>query len=141
MTPLQYIEAYWNSHNVDRPQRYAFEWDESLFNDEIKKLNLRHLWNPIDQLYLTNAMSQGVNRSMILVSGPDTVFPWHNEDLDLASINYMHWGATKIWVFVHHNSTDRFREALIRDFSSTESVKCNNPVKHKKKTIKSNILS
>lgn len=131
LSPLQFIEKFWASHRTDRPQRYAFEWDKTLFNDEIKKLNLRTLWNPIDQLYLTNAVSKGVNRSMILVSGPDTAFPWHNEDLDLGSINYMHWGATKIWVFVHHKSTDKFREALIRDFGPTEENKCKNPVKHK----------
>lgn len=134
LTPRQYIENYWASHHGGRPQRYAYLYDTSLFNDEIKKLNLKNLWNPLDQTYYTMAKEAGVNRTMLMIAGSDTLFTWHNEDMDLASINYMHWGAPKYWVIVHRKFTDKFRKALIRDFASTELTPCKNPIKHKNYT-------
>lgn len=80
------------------------------------------------------AKEAGVNRTMLMIAGSDTLFTWHNEDMDLASINYMHWGATKYWVIVHRKFTDKFRKALIRDFASTELTPCKNPIKHKNYT-------
>lgn len=130
LTPRQYIETYWASHHSKRPQRYAYAYDKSLFNNEIKKLNLANLFNPLMQTYQATKMP-GVNRPMVLISGSHTSFYWHNEDMELASINYMHWGAPKLWVIVHRSSTDKFLEALIRDFASTEITPCKNPVKHK----------
>lgn len=130
LTPRGYIETYWASHDQKRPQRYAYAYDSSLFNDKIKKINLNNLSNPLMQTYEKFKMP-GVNRTMVLVSGAHTSFYWHNEDLDLGSINYMHWGAIKLWVIVHRNSSDKFRNALIRDFAPTEIEPCKNPVKHK----------
>lgn len=55
------------------------------------------------------------------MAGPDSFFVWHTDDLDLASINFMHWGSRKLWIVVHASSSAAFRDALIRDFSPTDS--------------------
>lgn len=94
-------------------------------------MNISKLWNPLENTYETIPVD-GVNRTMILVAGKDTSFSWHNEDMDLASINYMHVGADKYWLAVHRGKPTRdFREKVIKSFAPFESKKCSNPIKHK----------
>lgn len=130
-SPREYINAYWRSNGDNRPQRYGYEYNKTLFKDEVKKMNISKLWNPLESTYDTNPID-GVNRTMILVGGEHTSFSWHNEDMDLASINYMHFGADKYWLAVHRGKPTRdFREKLIESFAPFEDKKCSNPIKHK----------
>lgn len=136
LTPREYIKTYWANHHVNRPQRFVCVYDISLFNNKIKKMNIAALFNPLEMTRFMNidsrpSISSGVNSTMIITSCPDTSFTWHDEDLDLGSINYMHWGATKHWVIAHASSSDKLRDALIRDFRPSEPTECANPIKHK----------
>jgi jumonji domain-containing protein 2 len=49
---------------------------------------------------LANAKLSGINKPYLYIGGFGTMFAWHCEDLDLASINFMHSGAAKFWYFV-----------------------------------------
>lgn len=130
-SPREYINAYWKSNGDGRPERYGFVYEKSLFKDNVEKLNISNLGNPIESTYDTQPV-EGVNSTMILIAGSHTSFPWHNENKDLASINYMHYGADKYWVAIHRKSTSDFREKLIHAFKPFELMKnCSNPIKHK----------
>ena len=39
----------------------------------------------------------GITSSMLYFGTFGSTFPWHTEDTDLPSVNYMHQGAAKIW--------------------------------------------
>lgn len=94
-------------------------------------MNVMQLHNPIE-LTFEQFQHLGVNRAMLVVAGPHTCFFWHDEDMELAAINYMHWGAPKIWVIIHRDSITKFREKLNRAFAPFEKNNCANPMKHKK---------
>lgn len=79
-------------------------------------MNVMRLFNPIE-LAFQQFEYLGVNRAMLLIAGPHTCFFWHDEDMELAAINYMHWGAPKIWIIVHRKSTEDFRIKLKNDFA------------------------
>lgn len=124
-----FINAYFESKE-NRKERYGFAYGKTLFCDDNLKFNLSKLGNPIDVIHM-NIESQGVNGTMLLIAGALTSFPWHDEDLSLASINYLHWGADKIWIIIHRKSTCIFRQAIIDDFAQYEKIRCSNPLKHK----------
>ncbi len=42
-------------------------------------------------------------------------FGWHKEDADLYSVNFLHWGAPKVWYCVPPSAKDKFeRMAKVR---------------------------
>lgn len=43
---------------------------------------------------------KGITKPYVYVGGPMTSFGIHIEDGNLASINYLHEGATKVWIIV-----------------------------------------
>lgn len=134
--PRQYIDAYWKIHATCDPhqkpiERYAYAWNGSIFDDRIQKLNLSKISNALSNLSY-RIVSQGVNRSILLISGKGTSFPWHLEDRNLASILYHHFGADKYWVFIHTKSRFNFEAKIKADFEPFEPRPCANPLKHKR---------
>lgn len=133
--PREIIDAFWakkkSTDSSNMPERYAYAWNGSIFNDRDHKLNLAKLANPLENLN-HKILSKGVNRSMLLIGGKSSTFQWHNEDRNYASILYLHFGGDKLWIIVHPISRNNFEAAIKRDFGPFEDKPCANLLKHKR---------
>ena len=59
--------------------------------------------------------TKGVTTPMTYFGMWRSFFAWHKEDADLYSINFLHWGAPKIWYAVAPSNAPKFdRMAQVR---------------------------
>jgi jumonji domain-containing protein 2 len=74
----------------------------------------------------------GVNTPMIYVGSWRAMFAFHVEDMDLYSINYLHYGEPKSWYSVPPTHRKRF-ESLAESFFQDEYRGCHDFLRHKGK--------
>lgn len=79
-----------------RKQIYGTSFEETLFTPGQISWNLRKLVKE-NELYLCGASSEGVTVPMLIFSAGGSTFILHTENENLAAINYLHWGAPKVW--------------------------------------------
>lgn len=58
------------------------------------------------------------------------MFAWHTEDLDMCSINYLHYGAPKFWYFVSSDDMKKF-EGYVKNKYSEAFLECPHYFRHK----------
>ena len=70
----------------------------SLFTDETTAWNVAHLPSTLSRLLPSSDQGlPGVNTPYLYFGMWRATFSWHVEDMDLFSINYIHFGAPKFW--------------------------------------------
>ena len=70
----------------------------SIYDDDVEHWNINRLNTILDLLSTEcNVKILGVNAAYLYFGMWRTTFPWHTEDMDLYSINYLHFGAPKFW--------------------------------------------
>lgn len=79
---------------------------------------------------LASAQLSGINKPYLYIGGFGTIFAWHCEDLDLASINYMHYGAPKFWYFIPQQDQKKF-EGYIKSKYQQAFLECPQYMRHK----------
>ncbi len=78
-------------------------WLESLFyfpclTQDVKEWNVGHLNTILDTVEHDSGITiEGVNTPYLYFGMWKTTFAWHTEDMDLYSINYLHFGEPKSW--------------------------------------------
>ena len=69
-----------------------------MFTDETTAWNVAHLPSALTRLLPSSGKSlPGVNTPYLYFGMWRATFAWHVEDMDLFSINYIHFGAPKFW--------------------------------------------
>ena len=99
-------EMYWSSLKGESPL-YGADVMGTLFKD---------LKNPWNINYLDSLLKEGLNKKnlkgittpYLYIGGFRTTFAWHVEDYNLASINYMHYGAPKVWYTIARKDYKKF---------------------------------
>lgn len=69
----------------------------SLYTDDIKSWNVANLSSTLSRILPSAKGLPGVNTPYLYFGMWRATFAWHVEDMDLFSINYIHFGAPKFW--------------------------------------------
>ena len=88
---------YWKNVTFNQPL-YGADIPGSLTDAGLEEWNINHLRTILDTLVDEYGVSiPGVNTAYLYFGMWKTSFAWHTEDMDLYSINYLHFGASKAW--------------------------------------------
>lgn len=66
-------------------------------DSEVTEWNINCLPSILDNLREHGINIPGVNTAYLYFGMWKTMFAWHTEDMDLYSINYLHFGSPKAW--------------------------------------------
>ena len=127
--------AYWKSLTFNNPM-YGADMPGSLFEDSTTSWNVAHLENLLDVL---GQKVPGVNTAYLYLGMWKATFAWHLEDVDLYSINYIHFGAPKQWYSISQADARRF-EAAMRSVWPQDAKNCDQFLRHKTYLISPQIL-
>ncbi|KIV99079.1 uncharacterized protein PV09_09185 [Verruconis gallopava] len=119
-------ETYWKTINFGTPM-YGADMPGSLFNDSVTSWNVAHLPNLLDVL---GTKVPGVNTAYLYLGMWKATFAWHLEDVDLYSINYIHFGAPKQWYSISQADARKFENAM-RSLWPQDYKHCDQFLRHK----------
>ena len=117
---------YWKTLNYGTPM-YGADMPGSLFDDRTTSWNVAHLENLLDVL---GTKVPGVNTTYVYLGMWKATFAWHLEDVDLYSINYIHFGAPKQWYSISQEDARRF-EAGTKTLWPQDAKHCDQFLRHK----------
>ena len=127
--------AYWKSLTFNNPM-YGADMPGSLFDDSTKEWNVAKLENLLDVL---GQKVPGVNTAYLYLGMWKATFAWHLEDVDLYSINYIHFGAPKQWYSISQADARRFERAM-QAVWPTDAKNCDQFLRHKTYLISPQLL-
>jgi hypothetical protein len=119
-------ETYWKTINFGTPM-YGADMPGSLFSDDVTSWNVAHLPNLLDVL---GTKVPGVNTAYLYLGMWKATFAWHLEDVDLYSINYIHFGAPKQWYSISQCDARKFEQAM-RTLWPQDYKHCDQFLRHK----------
>ncbi|KAK0639078.1 hypothetical protein B0T16DRAFT_394869 [Cercophora newfieldiana] len=117
---------YWKTLTY-APPLYGADLMGTLFDESLDTWNLNKLPNLLDVL---GTKVPGVNTAYLYLGMWKATFAWHLEDVDLYSINYLHFGAPKQWYSISQADARRF-EAAMKNIWPTEAKACDQFLRHK----------
>jgi hypothetical protein len=118
--------AYWKTLTY-APPLYGADMPGSLFDDQTTAWNLGKLENLLDVM---GTKIPGVNTAYLYLGMWKATFAWHLEDVDLYSINFLHFGAPKQWYSISQGDARRF-EAAMKSIWPTDAKACDQFLRHK----------
>ncbi|PHH79030.1 hypothetical protein CDD80_5744 [Ophiocordyceps camponoti-rufipedis] len=118
--------AYWKTLTYAAPL-YGADMMGTLFDDRTPTWNLNKLPNLLDVL---GTKVPGVNTAYLYLGMWKATFAWHLEDVDLYSINYLHFGAPKQWYSISQADARRF-EAAMKNVWPADAKACDQFLRHK----------
>ncbi|WVW79774.1 hypothetical protein I302_101744 [Kwoniella bestiolae CBS 10118] len=118
----------WKNLGLGEPSWYGADMEGSLFVDDKTPWNVAHLPNLLNRWDLKHL--PGVNSPYLYFGMWGASFAWHVEDMDLFSINYIHFGAPKYWYAVPQLQSEKF-ERVLQGYFPEESRHCDQYLRHK----------
>jgi hypothetical protein len=126
-------KKFWKSLITREPSWYGADLQGSLFAEKSTPWNVSCLPNLLNRCSLTKKLP-GVNSPYLYFGMYGATFAWHVEDMDLFSINYIHFGAPKFWYAVPQKHADRFEHTLAGYFPQ-DAQRCDQFLRHKSFTM------
>ncbi|SAM03995.1 hypothetical protein [Absidia glauca] len=118
--------VYWRNLPFAQPM-YGADMSGTLFDRSVKSWNVNNLDNVLNQIGVT---LPGVNTPYLYFGMWKATFPWHVEDMDLYSINYLHFGAPKQWYAIPGTHSKKFESVMQTTFFQ-QSKACPEFLRHK----------
>uniref|UniRef100_A0A1B6CJQ5 [histone H3]-trimethyl-L-lysine(9) demethylase n=1 Tax=Clastoptera arizonana TaxID=38151 RepID=A0A1B6CJQ5_9HEMI len=130
---------YWKNITYIAPI-YGADVSGSLTDKDETVWNINHLGTILDYVNEDYGISiDGVNTAYLYFGMWKTTFAWHTEDMDLYSINYLHFGAPKTWYGIPPEHGRRL-ERLANGFFPSNSKNCPSFLRHKMTVISPHVL-
>ncbi|KAL0579727.1 hypothetical protein V5O48_002291 [Marasmius crinis-equi] len=121
---------FWRNCGWGKPPWYGADTQGSLYTDETTEWNVAHLDSELSRLLPSEGGLPGVNTPYLYWGMWRATFAWHVEDMDLFSINYIHFGAPKFWYAVPQGRASALEHAM-RGFFPKEPTQCHQFLRHK----------
>uniref|UniRef100_A0AAX7VKB6 [histone H3]-trimethyl-L-lysine(9) demethylase n=1 Tax=Astatotilapia calliptera TaxID=8154 RepID=A0AAX7VKB6_ASTCA len=130
---------YWKNVTFNAPL-YGADVNGTLYDPDVREWNICHLDTILDTVERDNGITiEGVNTPYLYFGMWKTTFPWHTEDMDLYSINYLHFGEPKSWYCIPPEHGKRF-ERLAQGFFPNSAQNCDAFLRHKMTLISPFVL-
>uniref|UniRef100_A0A8C9TZQ7 [histone H3]-trimethyl-L-lysine(9) demethylase n=1 Tax=Scleropages formosus TaxID=113540 RepID=A0A8C9TZQ7_SCLFO len=130
---------YWKNLTFN-PPIYGADVNGTLYDQDVMEWNIGHLHTILDTVERESGITiEGVNTPYLYFGMWKTTFAWHTEDMDLYSINYLHFGEPKSWYCVPPEHGKRL-ERLAKGFFPGSSQNCEAFLRHKMTLISPSIL-
>ncbi|XP_047906720.1 lysine-specific demethylase 4C isoform X1 [Anser cygnoides] len=130
---------YWKNLTFVAPI-YGADINGSIYDKGIEEWNIAHLNTILDVVGEECGISiEGVNTPYLYFGMWKTTFAWHTEDMDLYSINYLHFGEPKSWYAIPPEHGKRL-ERLAQGFFPSSCQGCDAFLRHKMTLISPSIL-
>ncbi|KFR11855.1 Lysine-specific demethylase 4C, partial [Opisthocomus hoazin] len=128
---------YWKNLTFVAPI-YGADINGSIYDEGIEEWNIAHLNTILDVVGEDCGISiEGVNTPYLYFGMWKTTFAWHTEDMDLYSINYLHFGEPKYAIPPEHGKR---LERLAQGFFPSSCQGCDAFLRHKMTLISPSIL-
>ncbi|KAM6963088.1 lysine-specific demethylase 4A-like [Aplochiton taeniatus] len=122
------------------PPLYGADVNGSLYDPDVTEWNIGHLNTILDTVEQESGIKiKGVNTAYLYFGMWKSTFAWHTEDMDLYSINYLHFGEPKSWYVVPPDHGKRL-ERLAKGFFPGNAQSCEAFLRHKMTLISPSIL-
>uniref|UniRef100_A0A674EM04 [histone H3]-trimethyl-L-lysine(9) demethylase n=1 Tax=Salmo trutta TaxID=8032 RepID=A0A674EM04_SALTR len=130
---------YWKKVTFN-PPIYGADVNGTLYDPDVTVWNIGKLNTILDTVEHANGITiEGVNTPYLYFGMWKTTFAWHTEDMDLYSINYLHFGAPKSWYCVPPEQGKKM-ERLAQGFFPGSHQNCEAFLRHKMTLISPSIL-
>uniref|UniRef100_A0A0A9XHP2 [histone H3]-trimethyl-L-lysine(9) demethylase n=1 Tax=Lygus hesperus TaxID=30085 RepID=A0A0A9XHP2_LYGHE len=130
---------YWKNISYS-PPIYGADVSGTLTDDNVNEWNINRLGTILDYVNADYGISiEGVNTAYLYFGMWKTTFAWHTEDMDLYSINYLHFGAPKTWYCIPPEHGRRL-ERLANGFFPSYCKTCPAFLRHKMTIISPHVL-
>ncbi|XP_006863826.1 PREDICTED: lysine-specific demethylase 4C [Chrysochloris asiatica] len=130
---------YWKNLTFVAPI-YGADINGSLYDEGVNEWNISRLNTVLDVVEEDCGISiEGVNTPYLYFGMWKTTFAWHTEDMDLYSINYLHFGEPKSWYAIPPEHGKRL-ERLAHGFFPNSSQGCEAFLRHKMTLISPSVL-
>ncbi|KAH7886650.1 JmjC domain, hydroxylase-domain-containing protein [Phlebopus sp. FC_14] len=122
---------YWRNCGLGKPAWYGADMQGSLYTDETKVWNVAHLPSLLSRILPASSKGlPGVNTPYLYFGMWRATFAWHVEDMDLFSINYIHFGAPKFWYAVPQGRAAAL-ESTMKGYFPKDTSQCPQFLRHK----------
>uniref|UniRef100_A0A674PMX2 [histone H3]-trimethyl-L-lysine(9) demethylase n=1 Tax=Takifugu rubripes TaxID=31033 RepID=A0A674PMX2_TAKRU len=122
------------------PPLYGADVSGTLYDAVSSNWNIGHLKTILDTVENESGIKiKGVNTPYLYFGMWKSAFAWHTEDMDLYSINFLHFGEPKSWYIVPPEHGKRL-ERLAKGFFPGNAQSCEAFLRHKMTLISPSIL-